>query len=70
MLLVVEFSGKVNIITGPNYSGKSIYVKQVGGVSVLPFYDILVSNYCSNMLNTFLGCFNSFSFSHWKFCAR
>nr|GMC80404.1 DNA mismatch repair protein MSH5 isoform X1 [Ipomoea batatas] len=28
-ILDEEFSGKVNIITGPNYSGKSIYVKQV-----------------------------------------
>jgi DNA mismatch repair ATPase MutS len=23
------FIGRINIITGPNYSGKSIYIKQV-----------------------------------------
>lgn len=28
-LNIIYFPGRINIITGPNYSGKSIYIKQV-----------------------------------------
>lgn len=29
MALILNYAGRINVITGPNYSGKSVYVKQV-----------------------------------------
>lgn len=44
------FPGRINIITGPNYSGKSIYVKQVNFLSSKSYLGLMMiccfSNFC------------------------
>lgn len=59
-------SGRINIITGPNFSGKSIYIKQVSQLLVLyilgwpPLRDevvFLTSLWCFE--NTSLWCFEN-----------
>ncbi|KAG0496898.1 hypothetical protein HPP92_001589 [Vanilla planifolia] len=44
--------GRINIITGPNYSGKSIYVKQKRRIALVKFFPRVLQCPSTNELNT------------------